>query len=77
MPGKGAGVDTVGDERAVGVGTEHVEDFCCRDRLSVNGTGRRPLAAVPKGTGELQIASRHVDRQRVLCSLKDRYRRKR
>ena len=71
MPGKGADADTVGDERAVGVGTERVEDFCCRDRLSVNGTGRRPLAALPRGTGELKIARRHVDRQRMLCSLKD------
>ena len=77
MPGKGAGADTVGDERAVGVGTERIEDFCRRDRRNVNGTGRRPLAALPRGTGELKIARRHVDRQRVLCSLKDRRRRER
>lgn len=74
MPGEGARADTVGDERAVGVGTERVEDFCRRDRRSVNGAGRRPLAAVPRGTRELQVARRHVDRQRVLCGLKDRRR---
>ena len=71
MPGDRAGAGAIGNEGALGIGTERVEDFRCGDRVSVGGTRRRPITTVPRGTRKLQIARRQVDRQRVLCELED------